>query len=152
MIIREFKNKDAEELSHLIIQNLETVNIKDYPREAIDALIPKNKPERLIEKSKNRILLVAEENNHVIGTASLVDNEVKSVFVDTKLHKQGIGKKLMQSIEDIAKKKGIKHLFLFASLTAVEFYKKLDYKVAKKVTEQIDNVSVSGYRMEKTLL
>lgn len=152
MLIREFKERDAKELSELIIKNLETVNIKDYPQEAINALNPRNLPDKLIQKSKNRVLLIIKEKKHIIGTASLVENEVKSVFVKTDLHKQGVGKRLMQKIEEIAKEKNIKNLFLFASLTAVKFYKKLGYKVIKKESNVLDNISLSVYRMEKTLL
>ena len=56
------------------------------------------------------------------------------MFVDIAHHKQGIGKMLIQKIENFAKEMKFKKLVVPASITACEFYHKLgyEYKDGKK--------------------
>jgi GNAT superfamily N-acetyltransferase len=103
MIIRRFEARDAEKVSRPIIRNLETVNIRDYPRNVIDVLVSHNSPQRLMDDSKENTIVVAENGGRIVGTASLFDDRVKNVFVEVGAHGKGIGKALMKEIERIAR-------------------------------------------------
>lgn len=149
MKIRKFQNKDARKLSYLIRRALNEVNIKDYPKRVIVYLSKQNTPSKLIEKSKRRDIYVIADGDTILGTASLENNNVFSVFVNLTYHGKGIGQRLMEHIERVAKNRGIDRLKLPSSLTAVDFYRKLGYKKIKKVF----NKSTKGYEiiMEKKL-
>jgi hypothetical protein len=86
MIIRRFRDQDANELSILITKNLETVNIKDYSKEAIDTLLPHNAPNVLIERSKKTLILIAEIDKRIVGTISLDDDQVRNFFIEPDRH------------------------------------------------------------------
>lgn len=148
MKIRKFQNKDARKLSHLIQRALNEVNIKDYPKSVIVHLSKYHAPSKLIERSKRRDIYVIVGGDRILGTASLEDNNVFSVFVDPTYHGKGIGQRLMGYVERVAKKRGIYQLRLPSSLTAVGFYEKLGYKKIKEVFNKS-----AGYNiiMEKKL-
>lgn len=141
--IREYEAKYAKGMSEIILSNLYTINIQDYGKEVIDHIarhfteeeIKKNFPERVK-------CFVAMRNGKVVGTASMdkvkslygiqVDDStnkylVLTVFIDINSHYQGIGRKLIERIEEYAKEIGAEELIIPASIHGVEFYKKLGY-------------------------
>ena len=137
MTIRLFKESDAMAISNIICRNLREVNYKDYSCEEIEKFASFFTPSKVIEESKNREkMFVAESKGILLGTASLVrDNRTKeekyvclTVFVLPESHGLNIGKRLMQQVEEAAKVKRAKEMQVPASLTALDFYKKLGYK------------------------
>jgi len=54
------------------------------------------------------------------------------MFVNPKHHKKGIGRKLIENIEEIAKSKGRRKLKVGSTIFAEKFYQKLGYKRKKK--------------------
>ena len=130
--VRKFKDDDGLEASDLIRKVLLELNSRDYPESVIQFLYNEFSPESIIKLSKDRLFLVAEEKGKIIGTITFTDNYIATVFVNPKEHGRGIGKKLMYTVEDIARKRKLKWIKLDASITAVEFYKKLGYSMEEK--------------------
>ena len=141
--IKEFENKYAEAISKIVVQNLLEINSKDYGIEYCQNSTKEFTVDKIIENFNKRTkVFVALENNIVVGTAGLDkswynDNGeywILTVFIDIAHHKQGIGKMLIQKIEDFAKEKKFKKLVIPASITGCEFYHKLgyEYKNGKK--------------------
>ncbi len=128
MRIRKFRGGDAEELSRLIIKALTEVNSRDYPESAIRFLCGRYSPKLLIEKSKEREMFVAAEDGKILGTASLLGNTIRTVFVNPESHNKGIGTGLIKHLESVARKKGYKSIEVPSTTTACGFYEKLGYK------------------------
>jgi N-acetylglutamate synthase-like GNAT family acetyltransferase len=149
MFVRKFAPQDAERLSQLILQNLRQVNILDYSREAIEALEPSCTPESLIESAKHQLTLVCIVDGEIAGTVSLDGERVRNVFVDLALHRRGIGKRLMLAIEDHAKRRRIKKVFLLSGLSAQGFYQKLGYTVVRRFDSDLDGIPLPVVHMEK---
>jgi GNAT superfamily N-acetyltransferase len=95
---------------------------------------------------KDRLFLVAEKNNHMVGTATLQDNYIGTVFILPEFQGQGIGTKLMNKVEKIAKNNGVKRVMLNASITAYKFYKKRGYRFKQTIRDE--NYGKT-YKMEK---
>jgi N-acetylglutamate synthase-like GNAT family acetyltransferase len=151
MLIRRFEPEDAEQLSQLIIQNLQQINIKDYPPEAIDKLAQFYTPARVIEDARHQLTIVGLVDDELVGTVSLDHERVRSVFVDVGKHRSGIGKELMAVIETYAKKQGLRKIFLLSGLSAYEFYKKLGYEIVKRFENDLDGIPLPVIQMEKEL-
>ena len=132
MRIRLFRKEDAIKVSYIIKRSLIEVNSIDYPKKVIQFLCDAHSPEMLIENSQKKQIFVAVEKNDIIGTASLDENWIGGMFVDPKVHKKGIGTRLITFLEKRARKNGYKFVQLGASLTAYEFYQKKGYKKVKK--------------------
>ena len=88
--------------------------------------------------NKNNYFYVYEENNKLIGAVGVdrdfpVHNSCGIIFLAVlkEEHGKGIGKKLVQHIEEKAKELGFERIFLYTSddnVDAQKFYEKLDYK------------------------
>jgi len=136
MQIRKFRREDARKVSNLVRKCLWEVNSKDYSKKVIDFMVSHFSPKSIIDNSKKRKIFVAVEKDKIIGTASIHDNVILTVFVNPKIHGKGIGKKLMKKVENEAKKNGFKSVKLPSSITAIDFYKKLGYQKVKEKYEK----------------
>jgi GNAT superfamily N-acetyltransferase len=78
----------------------------------------------------------AMDGDRIVGVLDLVVSQgvakIKDIIVDHKLRKQGIGRKLMEEAERMARKVGAHKMFLETGedWEARKFYKSLGYKVA----------------------
>ena len=146
--IVEYNNDYAKELSEIILDNMYKINIKEHGKEVIDRISKHFTEDEIKKNFPNRTkCLVALKDNEVVGTASI--NKYKddttgekyillTVFVKIRNHHQGIGKKLIQNIEEIAVNLGCKELIIPASVYACEFYRKygFDYLDGKKIQNE----------------
>ena len=151
MIIREFRNEDADAVSQLIVENLETVNIRDYSKELIDALVEYKSPEQLLESAEKCDALVAVENGSIFGVAMLYNNRITNMFIHTQMHGRNLGRSLLERLEGLAVKQGICKLTADSSITAVGFYTKCGYEVIRKVNKPFCGIENVVFEMIKTL-
>ena len=141
--IEEYQEKYLDAILELISRNIKEINSKDYGIEKTNEMAKDFSVDKLKEIFKKREkVYIALNNDEVVGTAGLdkswySDDEywILTVFVKPEYHKQGIGKKLIEKIEDFAFSLPIKKLIVPASITAHQFYYKLgyNYKDGKKV-------------------
>ena len=153
--IREYDEKYIEQISNIITRNLLEINSKDYGAEKVQEMAKDFTVEKLKTTFKNRKkVFIAIKNNEVVGTAGIDvswynpdEYYILSVFVKPENHGEGIGRLLIQAIEDYAIHSNLKKLIIPASITAHGFYYKLgyQYKDNKKVLN-----SENMYLMEKT--
>ena len=146
--IRKYHEKDKEELSRIIIKCLTDINSRDYPDKIINAMINHFTPEQLHQYSLQNICLVAEFNESIAGTISLGNDIIYTTFVDPDFHGHGIGKKLVEKIEEIAGKSNISILKVPSSITAEGFYRSCGYV---SIDEEFDNKFGASIIMEKDL-
>ncbi len=156
--IVEYNNDYAKEVSEIILDNMYKINIKDHGKDVIDKLSEYFTEDEIKKNFPNRAkCLVALKDDKVVGTASIDryrgDTTGKkyillTVFVKIENHGQGIGKKLIQSIDEVALNIGCKELVVFASVYACDFYRKFgfDYLDGKSIqNEDNEYVLVKKY-------
>lgn len=128
LTIRPFETNDARALSALIRHTMRVSNSADYPLERLQPLIEYFSPEKLLRLNKERICLVAELDEHVVGTIAVEHDEILTFFVHPDYQRQGIGAALLASIENAAAEQGITMLRVESSLTGLTFYEHNDYQ------------------------
>ena len=136
------------EASILIRKTLSEENSKFYPISVIEYMCNEFSPNFLIELSKEREFFVAIENSKIIGTITIINDYIGTVFVTPEYHCKGIGTKLMETIENLAKERKIEKLRLQSSINAVNFYEKLGYKKGEQ--SQSEEYGII-YEMSKAL-
>lgn len=96
------------------------------------------------------LMLVALDRGRVIGAASVRDhNHLSLLFVDEAYQRQGVGKALMERICGYLKTEaGERYMSLNAAPGAVNFYRKLGFRVLRPESEH-DGIRVTA--MEKVL-
>jgi len=135
MNIREFRREDAPKVSRLIRKALLEVNSEDYPMKVIDFMYDLFTPRNLIDISSRKAMYVVVHDDKVLATGALSGDEIMTVFVDPRFHGKGIGTMMMDFLEVIAAKKGLRSVKLSSSITAHEFYRKRGYR---KVRVNVD--------------
>jgi GNAT superfamily N-acetyltransferase len=113
--------------------------------------------ENISQTFKNREkVFVALKGNRIVGTAGLEaawsknpgEYWVLTVFIEPEYQGQGIGRKLIEKVEEYAKSIEAKKLVVPASITGNEFYYKLGYTYKDNKKELNEE---KMYIMEKIL-
>jgi GNAT superfamily N-acetyltransferase len=127
IIIRTFEPADATAVSQLIRRTMRESNSRDYPLDRLQPLINYFSPEKVLRLGQERVCLVAESDQQLIGTAALEGAELATFFVLPEYQGQGIGTQLLAAIERQAQTLGITRLTVDASITGVAFYTRMGY-------------------------
>lgn len=133
---------DAEAISRLVIRSLRESNAGDYRPDHIAGLVAGFSAEGVSERMKGRTTFVAIQGGEIVGTASLGDGRVHTVFINPDLQGRGIGAALMAQVEALAQTRAIPLLTVRSSITAEGFYQKLGYH---PVREEV-------YGLERTII
>ena len=110
-------------------------------------------PEQLAAEYNNHHLVAYANNGELLGYLNLTPSDggtIKMRQVAVAPHAQGVGvgRKLVEASEVLARRLGYQTMVLHARETAVAFYRKLDYKV---VGERFEEVTIPHFFMEKIL-
>ncbi len=143
MEIKEYEEKYAKGMSEIILSNLYTITVKDHGKEVVDRIARHFTEEEIKKNFPGRIkCLVAVDGDIVLGTASIdnvksmygvrVENSnnkyiILTVFTHLEYQKRGIGKALIQKIDEYAEMIGAAAVLIPASVYGLEFYRKLGY-------------------------
>ena len=135
--IYEYNEKYAKEISDIVLSNLYKINIKEQGIDVIDRLAKHFTKDEIKKNFQSKTkCFIAIKNGEVVGTASInksisdkLDGKyiIQTVFVKIEKHNQGIGKKLIEKIEEYAKSIDAKELIIPSSIYGLEFYLKLGY-------------------------
>ena len=150
---RRYREQDAEEIVGLIRRNFLEVNIKDYGEKAMNALAKHHDVDwfRGLAANANVYVFCIEEKIVGVGSiasywGSLTESILLTIFVLPELHGQGIGRFIIQTLEQDELFLRADRIEIPASITAVEFYKKQGYDY-KDGLNQLDDEG--HYRLEK---
>jgi GNAT superfamily N-acetyltransferase len=121
-------SEDATAISRVVIGALRETNARDYTLAVIEQVEQSFSPQAILCLLTQRLVYVATIDDHVVATASLDQDVVRSVFVDPLHQGQGIGKQLMAMIQSAAVSRGVKLLRVPSSITAEGFYASLGFK------------------------
>ena len=153
MKIRRFNENDAAKVSAMIIQTLKTTNSKDYSEEAINTLEKQMQPPHISERAAWTHFYVVEESNSIIGCGAIgsywgseTESSLFTIFVLPEYQGKGIGRKIIEALEQDEYFLRAKRIEVPASITAVNFYRKLGYDY-KNGVDRPDEEQI--YRLEK---
>ncbi len=152
-IVRRFQNSDAGEVSKLIIKTLRTSNIKDYSSEYIENDVAKFTPEGVIRRASWTHFYVVCEGEKIVGCGAIGaywgkedESNLFTIFVLPAYQGKGVGRKIIETLEQDEYFYRAKRIEIPASITACEFYKKMGYNL-KNGIDKVDDEQM--YRLEK---
>jgi GNAT superfamily N-acetyltransferase len=161
--IRPFQNSDVSKVVQLYEDTVRATLGKDYSLEQAEALIPQQLPlsrtsilELWRDSLNEGICMVAVEHNAVLGFGdigpSYSNSDLRRLYVQKDKLGHGIGRALVGSLEDQARKRNIFQIELDAILYAKGFYKKMGFVPCQYVQRKFGSVSINMIRMRKTFL
>lgn len=132
-LIRTATPDDAAAISQVVRLALAESNARDYPPAVIASVQANFGPEQVRGLLAAREVLVAEEAGCVIGTASLDGDVVRTVFVAPGAQGLGVGRRLMEQVEALARERGVALLKVPSSITAEGFYAGLGFQAVQQI-------------------
>ena len=151
--VRKFQTEDADEVSALIIKTLRTSNIKDYSAEYIENDVKRFTPEDVIQRAGWTHFYVACDNDIIVGCGAIGpywgkedESSLFNIFVLPEYQGKGIGRKIIEALEQDEFFLRAKRIEIPAAITACEFYKKLGYS-HKDGIDTVDDEQM--FRLEK---
>ena len=131
--IRRFRDSDSKALSSLIVKTLRTTSSKYYQKRFIEYFVRRRSPKALKELSGKTTIFVALCGKRIVGTVNLSPiGGVGSMFVHPGFQSRKVGSKLVRYLLRQAKKRKLKRVRGNSAINAVDFYRKLDFKVGRK--------------------
>lgn len=135
MEIRRFEETDAQEVSALIAKTLRTTNIRDYSPEFIEQEVNTLTPDYIAWRASWTHFYVVCEGEKIIGCGAIgpywgseTQSSLFTIFVLPEHQGQGVGRKIVQTLEQDEFALRAKRIEIPASITACEFYRKLGYE------------------------
>lgn len=146
-MIRAFVDADASAVRAVVYDALVNTNTRDYPKRIIDRMVDRFSEEFFVRKSHEDVVVVAEVEGVILGTARLDKNLITNMFVSPQAQGQGIGRALTKDLERRAQERGFRFVRLYGSLSAIEFYEHLGYE---QVDVSIHDVFGTNAIMQKS--
>ncbi len=151
--VRRYEEADAEVIANLIIRNFKEVNIKDYGKETVDELVATHNADWFRQLASYANVYVFLIGTEIVGVGSiasfwgsLTESILLTIFVLPEYHGQGIGRLIIETLENDQLYLRADRIEIPASITAVEFYHKFGYGY-KNGIEELDEEG--HYRLEK---
>ena len=151
--VKRFQVNDADEVSELIIKTLRISNSKDYSAEFIENDVKRFSPEGVIERAGWTHFYVIRDNETIVGCGAIGpfwgkedESSLFNIFVLPEYQGKGVGKKIIETLEQDEYFLRAKRVEIPASITACEFYKKMGYTY-KNGVDVIDEEQL--FRLEK---
>ena len=128
--IRLAKIEEKEKIIDLQTESLRILCTKDYKVPQIESLVRG----QALFRFKKEAVFVAIYNEKIIGVSSINVEvpEIYSLFVSPKFTRQGIGTRLLETLEKIAIHKKHKFIYVTSSLTAKIFYINRGYQIIRE--------------------
>lgn len=153
MEFREYKNTDLHAVMDLFYVTVHEVNKNDYSEEQLDAIAPKDANAYHWEKSleKNHTIVVEEDDKLIafgnIGKTGYLDR----LYVHPDYLRKGIASKLVEELEEYAKKHGSHVINVTSSITSKAFFESKGYAVIEEQINERRGERVLRYLMEKKI-
>ncbi len=150
--IREFQRADLAALKALVHKTIVTCYPGYYCMEAVRFFLDYHSEEAILQDARKGRTVILDKAGRILGTGTLVDDEIKRVFVDPTFQKQGFGRRIMRQLEEAAVRQGVAAVKLDASLPAKAFYDRLGYMTVEPAFLPVENGQrMDFFKMQKAL-
>jgi GNAT superfamily N-acetyltransferase len=150
--VRRFKPSDLDTVKSLIQRTIDACYSKVYCKEALQFFKDWHYDNRILNDAKEGYTIVLQKNNEVVGTGTIVGDEIRRVFVEPAFQRQGFGKIIMRKLEAKALALRIHLVKLDASIPSKVFYDSLGYVTFEETFLEVENHKrLDFYKMQKTL-
>ena len=150
--IREFQRADLPALKTLVHKTITACYPGHYCVEAVRFFLDYHSEEAILRDAGRGRTIVLAKAGRILGTGTLIADEIKRVFVDPTFQKQGFGRRIVQQLEEMTARQGATIVKLDASLPSKAFYDRLGYVTVEPAFLRVGNGRrLDFFRMQKAL-
>ncbi|MEN6577958.1 MAG: GNAT family N-acetyltransferase [Phycisphaerales bacterium] len=150
--LREFRGTDLFSVKSLVHRTLAICYPGHYCLEAVRFFANYHSNEAILRDALDGCTLVLDKAGRIFATGTLVGDEIKRVFVEPAMQKHGLGRLIMERLEEKAASLGVGTIRLDASLPAKPFYSSLGYATVEAASLPVENGRRLDYfRMQKPM-
>ena len=132
--VRRFVPQDAEAVSALVVRTLRISNAKDYPADYIEATVAQHCPKNILKRASWTHFYVACDGETPVGCGAIgsywgseTESSLFTIFVLPEYQGRGVGRQIIQTLEQDEYFLRAKRVEIPASITACAFYRKMGY-------------------------
>ncbi len=151
MKVIKAKKGDAREISICREKAIKKLNSKSYSKKGLRDLLSNASFSSVILDLNDYEIFILVEDENVIGTVSLGENQIGELYVDPEYAGRGIGVKLLKFIEKYAKSKELANIYLFSTLPSEGFYKNNGYRARNIALSYLTKSCLQFIKMTKIL-
>ncbi|QPC81451.1 GNAT family N-acetyltransferase [Phototrophicus methaneseepsis] len=149
MTIRFFQPEDATACSALVRRCIPLM--QGMNTAAMQFVIDEATPKGILSDAAKGQAVVDVLEGQVVGMGMLLESEIKRVYIDPAYHRQGIGRRVMAALEDVAREQALPSIRIEASLNGIPFYEQLGYVQQEIEIFRLGEVEFHYMHMLKTL-
>jgi len=149
--IRRFTEHDIRPLWQLKFNTIRSINAQHYSASQIAAWAPEDMDMALWRKRITEMNpYIAEVAGKIVGFADLqLDGYIDHFFCHKACIGQGVGGKLMQTLIQVARSRGLPRLYSNVSITAKPFFAHYGFTVIREQLVEVRGERLQNYQMEK---
>jgi putative acetyltransferase len=155
LVIRRAKPEDNDSIERVHLRAITEICSSHYTPVEIKAWAKPRKPDYYVESIRRKEFYVAEESSTVVGFGTLnqTSGEIEAVYIMPEFAGRGVGRKILNVLEERARVLGLKYLYLDSSLNAVAFYRQLGFEPQQETKHRLSSgVEIGCVLMKKELL
>jgi len=154
IVIRRYEKGDSKYLAEIYYHTIHNICSNDYSHQQINAWAPKSSldPSSSMQKWEKILPFVATIDKKIVGFLEFENNgHIDCFYCHHKFTHIGIGKKLLETVEEFANQNNIKRLYAEVSITARPFFEKQDFTLVKQQSVKLGDQKLTNFVMEKYL-
>jgi GNAT superfamily N-acetyltransferase len=150
--MRQAAVNDLSQLLNLVHHTIDISYRDIYHAEAIQAFKDYHSVENLTHDLETGYIIVAEHKDKIIGTGTLLDTNIRRVFISPEHQQYGLGRRIALELERKARSQGLTSIDLSASLGSRIFWVNLGFEFQKEAFITVANdKKLVFYEMTKRL-
>ena len=151
--IRDYRAEDAPRLVRLFYETVHAVGGADYTAEQLHAWAPEVPDAEAwhTRLSRSRTLVVEEHGAPIAFAALESQGHLDLFYVHKGAVRRGVGTRLYEVVEQVAREMGIRRIHTEASITARPFVEGRGLQVREARTVVQSGVELTNYAMDNTL-
>ena len=153
MNLRQITIKDQLELKKVYFDSIQSIDEEIYSKEQKRAWSSQAWDNPNFEKSltQGKGWLLSDKGIILAFATRYPKNRIALFYCKGKFQRKGFGSKLLNKLEDEAKKEGLDSLSTEASLISYELFLKNEWKIIRKEKVTINNIFFERYKMIKII-
>ena len=156
MQIRSYREDDCSDVTAIFVNAVTVTGLRGYSPEQVSVWAASGASDDATRErcGDGRLVLVAvDENDRAIAFTDLEDDgHIDMLFCLPEWTGRAIASALYEKLEQIARERGMRRLYVEASEIAKPFFARKGFALLRRNDFEMEGVAIHNYAMEKVLL